>query len=249
MPLRPEDERFIPELRRLREAGVDVVGLNIGFGSQGVEEHLRMLAHFRRWLKARPQECLLVGSVEDALLARKSGRLGVFFDIEGANAIADQLSLIEMYYDLGVRWMLVAYNLNNRAGGGCLDDDPGLSPFGAEMIDEMNRVGMMLCCSHTGERTALDAIARSAAPVIFSHSNPRAVGASAQHPRSRHSRLRREGRRYRDQRHRPFLGWRRPNRRFRAVRRLRGRASRHRPRGHRHRLRLRYARTHRISQD
>ena len=49
------------------------------------------------------------------------------------------------------------------------------------MIDEMNRVGMVLCCSHTGERTALEAIERSAAPVIFSHSNPRAVW---DHPRN-----------------------------------------------------------------
>jgi len=108
-----------------------------------------------------------VRTVDDVLAARESGRLGVFFDIEGANGIADQLSLIELYYDLGVRWMLVAYNLNNRAGGGCLDEDPGLSDFGGRMIDEMNRVGMMLCCSHTGERTALEAIERSADPVIF----------------------------------------------------------------------------------
>jgi membrane dipeptidase len=181
MPLRPDDERFVPELRRLRASGVDVVGLNIGFGGQSVEEHVRMLAHFRRWLSARPAEYLLVRTVDDVLLAKETGRLGVFFDIEGANGIADQLSLIQLYYDLGVRWMLVAYNLNNRAGGGCLDEDPGLSEFGQRMIDEMNRVGMLLCCSHTGERTALQAIEHSSSPVIFSHSNPRAVW---DHPRN-----------------------------------------------------------------
>jgi membrane dipeptidase len=186
MPLRPDDERFLPELQRLHAAGVNVVGLNIGFGGQGVEEHVRMIAHFRHWLKARPDEYMLVSTADDAVRAKESGRLGVFFDIEGANGIADQLSLIELYYDLGVRWMLVAYNLNNRAGGGCLDDDAGLSAFGGEMIDEMNRVGMMLCCSHTGERTALEAIARSKDPVIFSHSNPRAVW---DHPRNITDRL------------------------------------------------------------
>jgi membrane dipeptidase len=181
MPLRPNDDSFLPELRRLRDAGVNAVGLNVGFGGQGVEEHLRMLAHFRHWLKARPGEYLLIRTSDDVLRAKESGRLGVFFDIEGANGIADQLSLIELYYDLGVRWMLVAYNLNNRAGGGCLDEDPGLSEFGGRMIDEMNRVGMVLCCSHTGERTALEAIERSAEPVIFSHSNPRAMW---DHPRN-----------------------------------------------------------------
>jgi membrane dipeptidase len=181
MPLRPDDESFLPQLRRLRDAGVNAVGLNIGFGGQGVEEHLRMLALFRHWIKARPDEYLLIRTADDVLFAKESGRLGVFFDIEGANGIADQLSLVELYYDLGVRWMLVAYNLNNRAGGGCLDEDPGLREFGGRMIDEMNRVGMVLCCSHTGERTALEAIDRSASPVIFSHSNPRAVW---DHPRN-----------------------------------------------------------------
>jgi membrane dipeptidase len=181
LPLRPDDATFVPELRRLRDAGVNVVGVNVGFGAQGIEEHVRMLAHFRHWLAARPDEYLLVRGVDDVRRAKESGRLGVFFDIEGANAIADQLSMVELYYDLGVRWMLIAYNLNNRAGGGCLDEDPGLTAFGAQMIDEMNRVGMILCCSHTGERTALEAIERSRAPTIFSHSNPRAVW---EHPRN-----------------------------------------------------------------
>lgn len=105
----------------------------------------------------------------------------MFFDIEGANAIADQLSLIELYYDFGVRWMLMAYNRNNRVGGGCLDADMGLTAFGRDVIAEMNRVGMVACCSHTGKRTALEVIALSNTPVIFSHSNPRAL---FDHPRN-----------------------------------------------------------------
>src|SRR4029077_231744 len=96
---------------------------------------------------------------------------------------ADQLSLITLYYDLGVRWMLMAYNRNNKVGGGCLDQDEGLSAFGREVVAEMNRVGMVPCCSHCGQRTALEVIAHSKTPVIFSHSNPRAVW---DHPRNIH---------------------------------------------------------------
>jgi membrane dipeptidase len=181
LPLRPHDERFLPQLERFRKSGVTVVSINIGFGEQGIEPHIRMLAHFRRWILARPSEYVLVQRAEDVQRAKDSGRLGIFFDIEGANAIDDQLSLVQLYYDLGVRWMLIAYNLNNRVGGGCMDKDGGLTTFGERVIGEMERVGMIVCCSHTGERTTLEVIERSRNPVIFSHSNPRALW---DHPRN-----------------------------------------------------------------
>jgi membrane dipeptidase len=181
LPLRPGDDAFLPQLARFRKSGVSVVSINVGFGEQGIEPHVRMLAHLRRWLLERPQDYLLVQSVGDIGHAKTSGRLGVVFDIEGANAIEDQLSMVQCYYDLGVRWMLIAYNLNNRAGGGCLDQDCGLTAFGEQMVAEMNRTGMVVCCSHTGEKTALQAMEVSKQPVIFSHSNPRALHA---HPRN-----------------------------------------------------------------
>jgi membrane dipeptidase len=181
MPLRPFDENFLPQLERYRAVGVDIIFLNVGFGEQGIEEHVRVLAHFRRWLSLRSGDYLIVETVDDVERARKSGRLAVGFNLEGANGIADQLSLIQLYYDLGVRWMLMAYNLNNRVGGGCQDEDIGLTAFGREVIDEMARVGMVACCSHTGYRTALDVMAYSKKPVIFSHSNPRAI---YDHPRN-----------------------------------------------------------------
>lgn len=181
LPLRPHDERFLPQLQRARKAGVHVVGVNVGFGEQTIEDHVRMLAHFRDWIARHPDQYMLVERVGDVEAARDSGRLGIFFDIEGAGAIDDQLSMIGLYYDLGVRWMSIAYNLNNRVGGGCMDDDTGLTEFGVQAVDEMARVGMITCCSHTGERTVLDVIDHAKNPVIFSHSNPRAL---RDHPRN-----------------------------------------------------------------
>lgn len=181
LPLRHFDEEFLPKLELYRANGVDVAIINIGFGEQGIEDHIRMLAHFRRWIAARADRFVLIQRVEDIEAARASGRLAVGFDIEGANGIDDQISLISLYYDLGVRWMLMAYNRNNRVGGGCQDEDTGLTPFGREVLDEMARVGMVACCSHTGNRTARDVFEYSANPVIFSHSNPRAVH---NHPRN-----------------------------------------------------------------
>jgi membrane dipeptidase len=142
---------------------------------------VRTLASLRCWIKARPDEYLLLRSADDVERANATGRLAVGFDIEGANAVADQPSMVSLYYDLGVRWMLLAYNTNNRVGGGCQDEDKGLTPFGREVIAEMERVGMQVCCSHTGHRTVRDVFEVATRPVIFSHSNPSAV---YPHPRN-----------------------------------------------------------------
>ena len=181
LPLRPNDPAFLPQLARHKAAGFDAITVNIGFGEQGPEEHLRMIAALRHWLMARPEEYLLLLKADDVERARSTGRLAVGFDIEGANAVGDQLSLIQLYYDLGVRWMLMAYNTSNRAGGGCQDEDGGLTNFGRAMVAEMERVGMLLCLSHTGHRTVREVLAMATQPLIFSHSN---CAALHPHPRN-----------------------------------------------------------------
>ncbi len=181
MPLRPHDQTFLPQLDRWKRIGADVVFLNVGFGDASIEEHIRVIANFRHWLQLHSAEYVIIDTVDDIQRARDSGRLAVGFNIEGANAIADQTSLIQLYYELGVRWMLIAYNRNNRVGGGCQDDDTGLTAFGRDVIDEMARVGMMVCCSHTGAKTTMDVMEYSSKPVILSHSTPRALH---DHPRN-----------------------------------------------------------------
>jgi membrane dipeptidase len=179
MSLRTNDETFLPQLERYRAVGVNLVFLNVGWDVMSVAEHLKVLAHFRSWLRRHSGQYVLATDLAAIVAAQASHKLAVAFDIEGMNAIIDQPSLIELYYDLGVRWMLIAYNKNNRVGGGCQDDDQGLTPYGREVVRKMAEVGMMLCCSHAGKRTALEAIDISPNPVIFSHSNPAGVHAHA----------------------------------------------------------------------
>jgi membrane dipeptidase len=181
MPLRPDDDSFLPQLERARRTGVNVISVNIGFGDDSVEQHVRMLAQLRHWIGARPDDYLLVHTVADIERARREGKLGVCFDIEGAGAIGGQPSMIGLYYELGVRWMLLSYNRNSACGGGCHDDDQGLTPYGREVVAEMARVGMVTCASHAGPLTARALIDLSPNPVVFSHSNPRALH---DHPRN-----------------------------------------------------------------
>ena len=134
-----------------------------------------MLATFRHWLRSRPEDYVLIETAQDVESAKVQGKTAVMFDIEGGNAVAAHPGLVEIFYRLGVRWMLLAYNKNNALGGGCMDEDGGLTAYGRQVIDEMEKVGMVLCCTHVGHRTAREAIDYSRNPVIFSHSNPSAV--------------------------------------------------------------------------
>jgi membrane dipeptidase len=180
MPLRT-DESCLPQLERYRRAGVTVVSLNIGFAKIPWTEHLEVLSFMRRWIACRPDKYRLIATAVDVDVCKKEGKLGVVFDVEGMCPVQERLSLVQTFYELGVRWMLIAYNHNNAVGGGCLDVDCGLTDKGRAIIDEMQRVGMVLCLSHTGARTAAEALEYARGPVIFSHSNP---SGDTPHPRN-----------------------------------------------------------------
>jgi membrane dipeptidase len=175
MPLRSDDFDFLPQLERYKKSGVDIVSLNVGYDVVPWENTVLVAAHFRKWIRDHSDDYLLIESVDDVETARASDRLGICFDIEGASALNENLSMVEAYYELGVRWMLMAYNLNNAVGGGCQDDDKGLTKFGHSVLDEMARLGMVVCCSHTGFKTTMEVMERASNPVIFSHSNPFAL--------------------------------------------------------------------------
>lgn len=175
MPLRPGDDTFLPQLERVRMSGIDVISLNVSFDVVDPNDAFKVIATFRHWVRRNSEHYVLADTVADIEAAKAAGRLAVIFDIEGGNAVAAHPGLVEIFYRLGVRWMLFAYNRNNTLGGGCMDDDTGLTAYGRQIIDEMERVGMVLCCTHTGHRTAREAMEYSSQPVIFSHSNPSAV--------------------------------------------------------------------------
>ena len=106
-------------------------------------------------------------------MARDLEKLAVSFNFQGIDSLESNLDMVEIYYQLGIRHMLLAYNTQNIAGTGCqVKDDTGLSHFGRSLVGEMNRVGMIVDASHTGYRTTMDIFEHSSAPVIFSHSNP-----------------------------------------------------------------------------
>ena len=164
-----------PLLRPWWEAGVGYLSINVGFDLRPWTRTIENLAALRRRLPEEAPYCRLVSTVAEIDRAWADGQLAVTFDIEGMNALDGRLEMVRLYYDLGVRHMLFAYNRNNLAGSGCHDEDSGLTDFGRGAIDEMNAVGMVVDCSHSGFRTTMEAMERSRHPVVFSHSNPKAL--------------------------------------------------------------------------
>lgn len=122
------------------------------------------------------ERALLVESAEQIPRAKAEGKLGLILGFQGASPIQTDLAYLTIFHKLGLRILGLVYDRRNRLGDGCQEpEDQGLTAFGAVAVHEANRLGVLLDCSHAGERTSLDVIARSAQPVVFTHSNVRAL--------------------------------------------------------------------------
>jgi membrane dipeptidase len=169
------DASALEGLKRWRASGIDYLSVNAGYDVMPWTMTLEATSKYRHWIRTHPEELIQVETVDDILRARQEGKLAVAFDLEGMNALNGDIGMVDLYYRLGVRQMLFAYNRNNLAGGGCHDEDVGLTDFGRAVVAEMNRVGMVVDCSHCAYKTSMEAMELSRAPVIFSHANARKV--------------------------------------------------------------------------
>lgn len=162
--------------------GYTYLSLTVGDDQVNLGSAVRTIAKERSFILANPDTYVLVDTVDDVLQAKKDGKIAVSFHFQGTLPVDYDLNMVEVYYRLGVRHMLLVYNMKNYVGDGCLErTDDGLSRFGISLVEEMNRVGMIVDASHTGRRTTLDMFEASGDPVIFSHANPRALW---DHPRN-----------------------------------------------------------------
>lgn len=147
-----------------------------------VEAAVLSIAAARSHFLRDRERCVWADSADDIRRAKREGKLAISLNFQGTNPFFGRIDLIETYRRLGVTQALLCFNEKNAVADGCYErTDAGLSRFGLRVVQEMNRVGMMVDVSHTGPRSALEAIEASAAPVIMSHSNARAI---TDHPRN-----------------------------------------------------------------
>jgi membrane dipeptidase len=118
----------------------------------------------------------IVETADDIRRAKRERKAALLLAAQDGEFIGGKLHRIEAFYRLGLRMMLPAYNRTNLICDGCLDrTNSGLTRFGQLVVDECNRVGLLLDCTHVGRRATLEIIERSEQPIVFSHSNPAAA--------------------------------------------------------------------------
>lgn len=123
------------------------------------------------------QDVVIVGlGVEDILRAHEEDKLAWIASMEGAAMIENELDRIEILYGFGVRALGIAYSEGNALGSGLKEPgDGGLTVFGRKAVERMNKVGMLIDCSHCGDQTTLDTIEVSEKPIVLSHIGARAL--------------------------------------------------------------------------
>ena len=158
--------------KQMRTGGVDAVHVTIAYHESFREMVLELEAWNRRF--ERFPELIMRGtSAEDVARAKATGRTAIFFGFQNPSPIEDDIGLIEIVHQLGVRFMQLTYNNQSLLATGCYeDDDTGLTRFGKQAVAEMNRVGLVVDMSHSGDRSTLEAIDASARPIAVTHANP-----------------------------------------------------------------------------
>ena len=180
----PEAPEFHEEMDRCIAAGFKALACCPSADSvdASVGSIVKSLQFYLKKINERPDKYKIVRTAKDIDDAIKENKLGLFFTHQGTALFGGDVDRVGLWRQLGYGYCLLAYNQRNSVGDGCFEPDNGrLTTYGKFLIDAYNRYGMIVDVSHTGERTALDAIERSRQPVISSHSVPKAI---ADYPRS-----------------------------------------------------------------
>ena len=134
------------------------------------------LARFGEWNTLFNQNADLIMPIicaSDIDKAKELGKVGIFFGAQNCSPIEDDISLVEIMRKLGLFIMQLTYNNQSLLATGCYEDkDSGLTRFGKQVVDEMNRVGMIIDMSHSSEQSTLETIEYSSRAICISHANP-----------------------------------------------------------------------------
>ena len=160
---------------RMRDQGVSVVG---GTGNLTWDDTLESIENFEI-VKAIVREhpgAYILHSVADLDDGENRGKVGILLGLQNPKALSDSLGLLDAFFDLGLRCLSLAFSENSYYGCGHASEvDSGLTSLGRQAIKRMNRLGIVIDLSHSGDRTALEALELSEQPVVFSHSTSRTL--------------------------------------------------------------------------
>ncbi len=169
------------DIPRLRAGGVGGQFWSVYVPGEGATGRavlqLEQLDLARRMVSRYPDALELCLTADDVDRAMAAGRIASLLGMEGGHVLEGSLGALRAFWELGARYLTLTHNTSNELGDSATGEAEhgGLSPFGREVVAEMNRLGMLVDLSHVSVETMSDALDASRAPVIFSHSSARAL--------------------------------------------------------------------------
>ena len=158
--------------QQMRTGGLDCAHVTIAYHETALET-LRRIGEWNRLFEDHGDLIARVQVAEDIGRAVESGRTGIVYGFQNCSPIEDDYTLVEVFHQLGVRFMQLSYNNQSLLATGCYEEhDPGITRFGRQVIREMNRVGMVIDMSHSAEHSTLQAMEISSRPIAITHANP-----------------------------------------------------------------------------
>ncbi len=175
----PEGHVDIP---RMREGGMNAIFFSIWIdgrimGPPAVQKALDQIDAVRENVKKHSNDMMLAVTADDVRRAHAQGKIAALMGVEGGHMIGNDIRMVRIFADLGVRYMTLSHFYNDEWADSSTDKPAhnGLTDFGKEIVREMNRQGMMVDISHVSDKTFYDALEVSKAPLIASHSSCRAL--------------------------------------------------------------------------
>ena len=158
--------------RQMREGGVDAVHVTIAY-HENFRETVLNFEKWNRWFERYPDLITKGLSAGDIDAAKAAGKTAIFFGFQNPSPIEDDIGLVEIVHTLGARFMQLTYNNQSLLATGCYEaEDNGITRMGRQVIKEMNRVGLVVDMSHSGDRSTIEAAEISERPVAITHANP-----------------------------------------------------------------------------
>ncbi len=157
---------------QMRQGGLNCVHVTIAYHETCLET-LRNIGEWNRLFEQHGDLIVKADCSAAVLEAGTDDRTAVIFGFQNCSPIEDDYQLVEIFQELGVRFMQLSYNNQSLLATGCYEQhDSGITRFGRQIIREMNRVGMVIDMSHSAEQSTLEAIEISDRPIAITHANP-----------------------------------------------------------------------------
>src|SRR2546423_3105921 len=170
------------DIPRMREGGMNAIFFSIWIdgrvmGPQAVEKALDQIDAVHENVRRNSKDMVLARTAEDVRRAHKEGKIAALMGVEGGHMIGNDIRMVRILADLGVRYMTLSHFYNDEWADSSTDKPAhnGLTDFGKDVVREMNRQGILVDISHVSDKTFYDALEISKAPLIASHSSCRAL--------------------------------------------------------------------------